>query len=43
MVMGLVVMAELCAGKMAGDVGQKPTVGGMMEVGIIRDIRVEVQ
>ena len=39
----VLVMPYLCAGKMAGDVGQKPTVGGMMEVGIIRDIRVEVQ
>ena len=41
--MMVLVMAELSAGKMVGDVGKKETVGGMMEVEIIRNFRVEVQ
>ena len=39
----VLVMAELSAGKMVGDVGKKETVGGMMGVEIIRNVRVEVQ
>ena len=39
----VLVMVELSAGKIVGDVGKKETVDGMMEVEIIRNPRAEVQ
>ena len=39
----VLVMAEVSAGKMVGDVGKKETVDGMTGVEIIRNVRVKVQ